>query len=119
MESDNPMTAEERKEFDELKSVVDKLTEQMAQLTKTIEAHTEVKYDYIDDIPEWGRNEISWLISKGYLKGTDAGLRLNYDMLRENTINARAFEDINKSLEEIKIALARVIELNKSPFEQE
>ena len=105
MESNKPMTVEERKEFDELKTKVDTLSEAIAELAKGYEAHTEVKYDYIDDVPEWGRSEISWLISKGYLKGTESGLRLSYDMLRENIINARAFEDIDKSLTDIKKTL--------------
>ena len=109
MESDNPMTVEEKREFDELKATVDKLAEQVGQMGQLLSDHTEVKYNYLDDVPEWGRNEISWLISKGYLKGTEAGLRLNYDMLRENTINARAFEDINKTLEEIKGVLGTII----------
>ena len=103
------MTVEEKREFDELKATVDKLAEQVGQMGQLLSDHTEVKYNYLDDVPEWGRNEISWLISKGYLKGTEAGLRLNYDMLRENTINARAFEDINKTLEEIKGVLGTII----------
>ena len=110
MESDNPMTVEEKREFDELKATVDKLAEQVGQMGQLLSDHTEVKYNYLDDVPEWGREEISWLMSKGYLKGTEAGLRLNYDMLRENIINARAFEDINKTLEEIKGVLGTIIE---------
>lgn len=108
MESDNPMTAEERKEFDELKTKVDTLSEAIAELAKGYEAHTAVKYDYIDDVPEWGRAKISWLISKGYLKGTQSGLRLSVDMLRESVINARAFEDIDKRLEVINSTLEEV-----------
>ena len=105
MESDNPMTIEERKEFDELKEKVVELAKAVKELAEGYEAHTQAKYDYIDDIPEWGRSEISWLVSKGYLNGTESGLRLSKDMLRECVINARAFEDIDKSLTDIKKTL--------------
>lgn len=106
MESDDSMTIEERKEFDELKANVDKLTEAVTELAKAFNSHTAVKYNYIDDLPKnWGRSEISWLVSKGYLNGTEAGLNLSYDMLRECCINARAFEDIDKSLTDIKKTL--------------
>ncbi len=118
MESDNPMTVEEKREFDELKATVDKLAEQVGQMGQLLSDHTEVKYNYLDDVPEWGREEISWLMSKGYLKGTEAGLRLNYDMLRENIINARAFEDINKSLTEINERDAKAFEEINKTFEE-
>lgn len=108
MEKDKPMTVEERKEFDELKETVATQAKQIDMLTSIINTHTQVRYNDLDDIPEWGRSEISWMMSKGYIKGTDAGLQMNYDMLRNNVINARAFEDITKSLEEIKKALEKL-----------
>ena len=116
MESKSPMTAEERKEFDELEAKVDKLAESVDLLTTVINTHTAVRYNSLDDVPEWGRADISWMLSKGYIKGTDAGLQMNYDMLRENVINARAFEEIDKNLTEIKKILETMAKQGESPF---
>lgn len=108
MEKDKPMTVDERKEFDELKETVATQAKQIDMLTTIVNTHTQVRYNDLDDIPEWGRSEISWMLSKGYIKGTEAGLQMNYDMLRNNVINARAFEDVTKYLEEIKKALEKM-----------
>lgn len=89
MESKKPMTTAEREEFDELKANVEKLATSVDTLATILNTHTVVRFNSLDDIPEWGRTEISWLLGNGYLKGTDAGLQLNYDMLRTLIIVAR------------------------------
>ena len=96
LEDNKPMTVEERKEFDELKATVGKLSTTVDTLATILNTHTVVRYNTLDDIPEWGRTEISWLLGHGYLKGTDAGLQLNYDMLRELVIMARVLMAFDK-----------------------
>lgn len=99
LEDNKPMTIEERKEFDELKATVDKLATTVDTLATILNTHTVVRYNTLDDIPEWGRTEISWLLGNGYLKGTDAGLQLNYDMLRELIIMARVLMPLTTKTE--------------------
>jgi len=49
------------------------------------------RYDYIDDIPEYGKETIKNLVSMGYLKGDEEGkLNLSEDMLRIFVVNNRA-----------------------------
>lgn len=99
LEDNKPMTIEERKEFDELKATVDKLATTVDTLATILNTHTVVRYNTLDDIPEWGRTEISWLLGNGYLKGTDAGLQLSYDMLRELIIMARVLMPLTTKTE--------------------
>ena len=99
LEDNKPMTIEERKEFDELKATVDKLATTVDTLATILNTHTVVRYNSLDDIPEWGRTEISWLLGNGYLKGTEAGLQLSYDMLRELIIMARVLMPLTTKTE--------------------
>lgn len=49
------------------------------------------RYDYIEDIPEYGKETIQNLMSMGYLKGDEKGrLNLSEDMLRIFVVNHRA-----------------------------
>lgn len=56
----------------------------------TLEEHTLPIYNSLNEIPEWGKQEIGWLMGNGYLKGTEKGLELSWDELRTMVIMARA-----------------------------
>ena len=55
-----------------------------------LEGHTLPEFNTLEECPEWAQNEISWLIGKGYLKGTAKGLELSWDELRIMVVMARA-----------------------------
>jgi N-acetylmuramoyl-L-alanine amidase CwlA len=75
-EDEEPMTAEEKKEFEVLKEKVNSL---------------EKVYHYTVDIPEWGRPTIQKLLDKGYYNGASASdLNLPETMLRIFVVNDRA-----------------------------
>lgn len=54
------------------------------------EEEREMRYNKVEDIPEWGKATVEKLIRKGYLHGGDTGLGLTEDMLRLLVINDRA-----------------------------
>lgn len=58
-----------------------------------LEGHTLPTMETLEDVPEWGKEEIAWLIRNGFLKGDDKGLGLSYDMLRGLVIGTRAIRD--------------------------
>lgn len=54
-----------------------------------------VIYKNFEDIPEWGKDAINYLISKGALNGDGKGLNLTYEQLRVLVVNYRAFVQNN------------------------
>lgn len=54
------------------------------------EEETKVRYNKVEEVPEWGKATVEKLIRKGYLHGGDTGLGLTEDMLRLLVINDRA-----------------------------
>lgn len=58
-----------------------------------LEGHTLPTMEKLEDVPDWGKEEIRWLIRNGFLKGDDKGLGLSYDMLRGLVIGTRAIMD--------------------------
>jgi N-acetyl-anhydromuramyl-L-alanine amidase AmpD len=50
---------------------------------------TEMRYNTIDEIPEWGKPTIQKLVTLGALKGTGDGFNISEDMLRMFVINDR------------------------------
>ncbi len=50
----------------------------------------EVRYDNVEDMPEWAQPTIQKLIDKGILRGTGEGLDLSLDMIRIFVINDNA-----------------------------
>ena len=50
----------------------------------------EVRYNTVDECPDWARETIQKLIDKGYLNGTGEGLDLSADMVRLLVIQDRA-----------------------------
>ncbi len=49
-----------------------------------------VRYNTLEEVPEWGRTTIQKLINKGYLSGNGQNLDISEDMLRVLVINDRA-----------------------------
>lgn len=47
-------------------------------------------YESVEQIPAWGKDTITKLVNKGYLKGTGKGLDISEDLLRVLVINDRA-----------------------------
>ena len=50
----------------------------------------EVRYNTVDECPDWARETIQKLVDKKYLDGTGKGLDLSYDMVRTLVILDRA-----------------------------
>lgn len=65
------------------------IDERLQDLEDVVETHTAPRYNSLDDIPEWARPEIKWLIDHHWLKGSDQGLQLSWDMLRTMVIMVR------------------------------
>ena len=51
---------------------------------------TEVRYNTVQECPEWARKTIQKLVDKGLLSGDGKGLDLSHDMVRMFVINDRA-----------------------------
>ncbi len=51
---------------------------------------TEVRYNTVQECPEWARKTIQKLVGKGLLSGDGKGLDLSHDMVRMFVINDRA-----------------------------
>ncbi len=87
------MTAAERKNFDELKEMIKTLEERIEERNRVrqeirnasarINEDTKVKWDKVEDLPDWARPTIEKLLNKGYLKGQKGGkLGLTMDLAR-------------------------------------
>lgn len=53
-------------------------------------AEAEVRYNTVEQCPDWAKAAVKKLTDKGYINGTDKGLDLSEDMLRLLVINDRA-----------------------------
>lgn len=84
---DEGMTADERKEFELLKKLVNEQVEEI----DVLKAQVGIKWAYIDkNLPEWATPTIKKLVAKGLLKGNNNSLELSYQMLRTFVILDRA-----------------------------
>lgn len=100
LEEDEPMTANERKEFELLKSTVNDLALENKSLKDRLDKYDKmevyenvaIKWAYNDgNIPSWAKSTISKLIRKGLLKGNDKNsLELSRLMMRILVILDRA-----------------------------
>lgn len=83
LKGDSPMTAQEKKEFDALKTTVSKLQKQVDEVS--------VKYDTVKSCPDYAQPTIQKLVDKGILKGDGNGnLKLTEQMIRILVILDRA-----------------------------
>lgn len=56
-----------------------------------------VTYKTLDDIPDYWREDIAWLVQRRYLLGDEHGdLNLSYDTARNFVVLARAIQDMGK-----------------------
>ena len=80
MKEEEPMTAEEKKQFEALKEEVAKLRDQVG-----------VRWAYIDgNMPEWMRATVKKLADRGYLKGNNNSFEISYQLARILVILDRA-----------------------------
>ncbi len=72
-------------QYEELKAENQRLSERIAELENP------AIYNYVDDnLPEWARETVTKLISRGILLGDGDGLKLSEEMLRLLVISDRA-----------------------------
>lgn len=80
-------------------AIIDKWT-----ISHIVHRQTEPKYNKVEDLPEWARSDIQYLIDNEYLLGTDNGLQLSLDSVRILTIMSRIArqmdEDFDRRLHE-------------------
>ena len=82
----------EYEEVDEMtEAEVRQIAAQVANdlIYKYVTSKNEV-YNVIDEVPDWGKDTVNKLISKGLLKGDEKGFNLSYTLLRLLVINDRA-----------------------------
>lgn len=85
-EEDEPMTSQEKQKFESLVQSVTNLSEKVDKLCN------KMIYAWVDEnMPEWARDTVTKLMSKGYLQGDNEGkLNLDDSMLRILVILDRA-----------------------------
>lgn len=54
----------------------------IALVEEKLKGENEMKFEKIEECPEWSQEAIKFYIDKGYLKGTEKGLELSSEMLR-------------------------------------
>lgn len=92
-EGEMEMTVEERKKFNALVEVCEKLQTKVDELQKQVKTlENPMIYNYVDNnMPDFARPTIQKLMDKDILQGNERGeLGLTYDMLRMLVINDRA-----------------------------
>lgn len=72
---------------DMTKAEVEEIAEKIAN--DMIYKYSERVYEKLEDVPEWGKNTVKKLISKGVLRGDTVSLELTYTLLRVLVINDR------------------------------
>ena len=66
-----------------------RIEKRVDELEKELKASREKVFDNVEEVPEWGRETVEKLISKGVLKGDGERLDLNYTLLRVLVIEDR------------------------------
>lgn len=92
-EEDLPMTAAEKKSFEELQNKVEELSKTVAAYEKyDVYTNAATRWAYIDkNLPKWATPTVKKLVNRGILKGDGTNsLALNYIMLRILVILDRA-----------------------------
>lgn len=84
-EEDEPMTSQEKQNFESLVQSVTMLSEKVDKLCNSM------IYNYIDEnMPEWARATVKKLVNKGLLTGDENGLHLTDSDLKQFVVNDRA-----------------------------
>lgn len=79
-------------QYEELKSMIGNLSNMIQTLdSKVQKMENPMIYNYIDEnMPEWARPTVQKLVNKGILKGSENGLNLTEDLMRNLVVNDRA-----------------------------
>ena len=90
-ENEGELTMEQYKE---LKEMISKLTTEITSLknaVKSVEESKEKVYNYVVELPDWGKATVEKLLAKGYFKGESASnLNMPESLLRTLVVNDRA-----------------------------
>lgn len=73
-----------------LEQRIDQMDEELQDHEVLLRKHTYPVYNKIEEMPVWAQGDIQYLMDEGILKGTDAGLQLSNDMLRQLCFLSRA-----------------------------
>lgn len=79
-------------QYEELKSMIGNLSNMIQTLdSKVQKMENPMIYNYIDEnMPEWAKPTVQKLVNKGVLKGSENGLNLTEDLMRNLVVNDRA-----------------------------
>lgn len=81
-------------QYKELKEMISKLTTEITSLknaVKSVEESKEKVYNYVVELPDWGKATVEKLLAKGYFKGESASnLNMPESLLRTLVVNDRA-----------------------------
>ena len=72
----------------EVKTIATQVANDM--IYKYVTSQKEEVYNSVSEVPDWGKNTVNKLVSKGVLTGDNEGLNLSYSFLRLLVINDRA-----------------------------
>ena len=76
-------TVKKRLEGDELTMTqYNELKQEIDTIFKEIDGIKPKTYSTIEEVPEWGKEAISYYINNNLLQGTDKGLNIDYNLLR-------------------------------------
>ena len=98
LKEDEEMTAEEKKEFAELKSTLAKVADKQQAIDESLTnlyeivkgMKTPMVYNYIDDnMPQWAHEGVQWCVDNGIITGTGSGLGLDDKDLKYCTMIMR------------------------------
>lgn len=101
---------EDEEMIEELKAEIDELKKECADLRATnnyLMERCEVKYAWLDGkrdvVPDWAKDDITYIYRKKFLKGTNTGsLELSYIELRNMAVLSRAVQALEKRIEALE-----------------
>ena len=105
LKEDEPMTADEKKEFSELKTMLNNVADKQKAIDESLSNLYEIVkaikkpmiYNYIDEnMPEWAREGVQWCVDNGIITGTGDGLGLDDKDLKYCTMIMRIMKKLDK-----------------------
>lgn len=73
---------------------MDTFRSDVKKLLETKGDDVEVVYSTLNEVPDWGKKQVSYFIEKGYIAGESSGkLNISYELLRNIVIMYRILED--------------------------
>ena len=101
------MTADEKKEFAELKTMLNNVADKQKAIDESLSNLYEIVkkikkpmiYNYIDEnMPEWAREGVQWCVDNGIITGTGDGLGLDDKDLKYCTMIMRIVKKLDRQL---------------------